>query len=420
MVLANRRNDAPPSSVKPPEHVFIGRQPLLDEKGRLWGYKLLYRRDDQENAAQFSCPLAATTNVVMNMIAELGVEKVVGQHKMLITCPAEALTDELLSILPQEKVVLEIPIEASPANDNASRLAEIAKAGFQLAAQGRPLGEQEDPSLKFAKFVKFDISAFDKEGLKKAIGALGKHDAVLIAERIETKAQVERCKKLGFTLFQGYYFCKPEIIKGKRAPANQMAIIRLLSQVNDPDCPRERLIKLITDEVSLSFRLLRTLNSAAYGFVREVQTIEHAVSLLGEVRLRQWVSMLVVSKIPNKPSELSRTALLRANMCEHIARETMRAEPRSAFTVGLFSVLDTMMDTRMSSIVRELPLDKAIAAALLRRESPLTEVLDTALCYESGNWEKMPLCLPSSLLTGIWIEATRATETAFAYMVDQP
>ncbi len=414
-----RPDGAPPSKVELPADVFLGRQPVLDLRQQLWGYELLYREDERSSVANVRDAMAATSTVVINTLAELGVERVVGKHKMLINCPAEALVPSIVSLLPPEQVVLEI-LESVDSSSLQLRtdIERLGRAGFKFAIDDYDGSEQSAGFLSLVSIVKVDLSLVDADRLGDVVSRLRKHDVTLLAEKVETREQYEQCKELGFELFQGYYFCRPEIVKGKRPPANQLAVLRLLSKVNDPGTTRQELAKLISDDVSLSFRLLRCLNSAAFSFVREVQSVDHALMLLGEARLRQWVSMLAVSRIPNKPSELSRTALLRAHMSERLAeRIGGKVNPKLAFTVGLFSVLDTMMDVPMPKVVQELPLAGPITQALLGKPSALSAILAMVLSYERGDYEDLSaLGMRADELSGIWMESTRTMEESFDYL----
>jgi len=321
-------------------------------------------------------------------------------------------------MLSPEVVVLEIEAEAVSDDSVLARVNELVEGGYRFALQGAT-SSNLPTKLKAFSFVKLDVGALEKDefaALAKRFSESGKQ---VIAEKVETRAHLLRVQKLGLKLLQGYYFCRPEIVKGKRAPANQQAVMHLLSRVNDPECTRDELARLISDEVSLSFRLLKTLNSAAFGLAREVQTIEHALLLLGEARLRQWVSMLVVSRVPKKPAELSRLALVRAHMCEQLAKETSVGDPKAAFTIGLFSVLDTMMNTKMSQLVRDLPLAQEIKDALNGKGDTFAPILAAIRAYEAGSFAELAsLGVPADELTAIWMNSTMWMEKSFHYMTD--
>ncbi len=406
-------------SVHIPEHVYLGRQPLLNAQGELWAYEIFYRKDDLKNKAEIQDPGAATATVVMNMLADLGVERVVGAHKMLINCPKEALRSELLSLLPKEQVILEVHIDMMTMDNCQARIEQLVEEGFQFALHGEYTleGLKKKPPPSTISHIKVDITGLKETKLSELVAALTSPTATLIAEKVETLEQFKICQDLGFEIFQGYYFCQPEIVKGRRTPANQLAVMELLAKISEPNARRDELCELIGNEVGLSFRLLRTLNSAAFGLAREVKTIEHALTLLGDNRLREWVGMLVVSNLSGKPNELSRQALLRAYMCEHLARHTGKVPPQEAFTVGLFSVLDTMMGMKMRDIVKGLPLANEIRDTLMGRRSIYSPLLSAVIGYEIGKWKAVDrLHIPADELIAMWMKSTRQMEEAFYYM----
>lgn len=406
--------------VELPLDVFIGRQPVLDEKLQLWGYELLYRGVSDAEEARFDSDFEATASVVVNTLADLGIERVAGRSRMLINCTAPVLQLEVLEMLPAHQITLEVLEHVEASEETVARVRELRAHGFQVALDDYSGNEMSKAWLPEVDLVKVDLTLVDEEQLPAMVEELKHFKVTLLAEKVETRGQFELCAKLGFKFFQGYHFSRPEIVRGKRPPANQLALLRLLSKVNDPDTPREELVKLVSSDVGLSFRLLRCLNSVAFSLAREVQTVEHALSLLGVSRLREWVSMLTVSRIPNKPTELSRLALLRAHMCAALAERIGNVDPRAVFTVGLFSVLDTMMDVKMSKVVKELPLAKEIENALLGKPSALSAILGAVLSYENGDFSALKaMGLRPEQLTAIWMESTRTMEDSFDFMITE-
>jgi len=415
----HRPDDEKPNQVELPPDVFLGRQPILDAKEQLWGYELLYREHEDAEAEASAASMSSTSAVVINTLAELGIEQVVGAKRMLIGCPAEALNLSTVAMLPQGQVMLEVLSDVERSAENLERLAMLTQAGFEVALDDYR-GENE-MFLDAASLLKIDLQKVELSELSGLVAGVAKQKLHLLVTNVDTREQFTACKELGFHFFQGYYFCQPEIVRGKRPPANQMALMKLLSKVNDPETKREELAALISSDVSLSFRLLRCLNSAAFSFAREVETVEHALMLLGESRLREWVGMLAISKIPNKPSELSRVALLRAHMCEGLAKKTGAVDPKAMFTVGLFSVLDTMMDYPMKKIVRELPLADDIEQALLGKPGALAGLLAMVVSYEKTSWENLSsLGMRAEQMSAIWVTATKTMEASFDYLAASP
>jgi len=208
----------------------------------------------------------------------------------------------------------------------------------------------------------------------------------LLAEKVETLHTFALCNKLGFDYFQGYFFCRPNIVKGKHTPSSKLAILQLMAKLTDPNLEFKDLEKLIVNDVTMSYRILRYINSAMYNLPRKVDSIHRAITLLGLKTIKSWITILAMSNVDDKPHELMRVAMLRAKMCEGLAGVS-KSSPESAFTVGLFSTLDALMDQELEDILIKLPLAEEINNALLNKQGPLGTALLTVLAYEKGDWD---------------------------------
>ncbi|PJA78366.1 MAG: hypothetical protein CO149_04390, partial [Nitrospirae bacterium CG_4_9_14_3_um_filter_51_5] len=210
----------------------------------------------------------------------------------------------------------------------------------------------------------------------------------LLAEKVEDQEVFTLCYEQGFEFFQGYFFCKPQIMEGVKLSGNRMAIVLLLAKLQDPDIKMEDLEELVENDLSLSLKLLRFVNSAAVGLPRAVNSIGQAVGMVGTERMRQWASLLVLANTSGKPSELMRIALIRGRMCQELSR--LQGESASqGFTVGLFSVLDAYFDCEMKQLLADLPLSSEILLALTERQGWLGEILTCVLAYERGEWNQI-------------------------------
>jgi c-di-GMP phosphodiesterase len=238
------------------------------------------------------------------------------------------------------------------------------------------------------------------------VAALEGYKGKLLAEKVETQERFDLCKKLGFDFFQGYFFCSPRVIKGSRLPANRLPIIRLLAALNNAEATMEELEGLISQDVALSYRLLKYINSAFFGLSRDIESIRHALVLLGVRSVRRWATLISMAAATDKPHELMVTAMVRAKMCELLAK-ALRAEATDPyFTVGLFSVLDALMDAPMEKTLAALPLSAEVEAALLKRAGPLGKVLDAAVAYERADWERLAaLDLPPAAIRRAYLDA---------------
>jgi EAL and modified HD-GYP domain-containing signal transduction protein len=208
----------------------------------------------------------------------------------------------------------------------------------------------------------------------------------LLAEKVETQEEFDRCKELGFHYYQGYFFSKPQIIKGHSLPANKIAIMNLLAKLQDNESNADELAKTISQDVTMSVRILRYINSAQFGFGKEVNSIQQAIMMIGRTTMRNLAHLVTMSQIEDKPHELLIISMIRAKMAENIAR-LVKADKEICFTTGLFSIIDTLMNQDMELLMEGLPLTDDIRVALIRHEGKLGKILRCVLAYESGDWK---------------------------------
>jgi EAL and modified HD-GYP domain-containing signal transduction protein len=271
------------------------------------------------------------------------------------------------------------------------------------------------PLLEVAHFVKFDVQAFTRDQLAEQVRALHEHKVRLIASKIEDHRTFDFCKEIGFEYFQGYFFCQPKTVTGRGIPSNRLTQMRLMAVLQNPHCPLEDLERAITSDLGVSFRLLRWINSAYFSLPRKVNSVHEALMLLGVRNVRSWALLMTLATIDDQPSELVRTAMIRAKMCELIAKAIDRPDADAHFTVGLFSVVDAFMNMRMEDVLSELPLSSEVAAALRDQSGPLGEVLSWVLTYERGRFECLqPAPEADGMLRDAYLVALRFAEEADA------
>ena len=262
--------------------------------------------------------------------------------------------------------------------------------GYQIALDDFVLRESHRGLLDYADYVKVDVLALTDEELHEQVVILKEYPVRLLAEKVEDRKVYDQCLVLGFEYFQGYFFCKPQILEGVSLSSNRMAIVLLLAKLQDPSIELHDLEDLVKNDVALSVKLLRYVNSASVGLPRSVDSISQAIGLIGTERMRQWASLLVLAQTGEKPSELMRVALIRARMCESLC-PLHRVSSSQGFTVGLFSILDAYFDCEMKQLLVDLPLASEVLDALLKREGVLGEILEAILAYERGEWDQLAI-----------------------------
>ena len=379
------------------QSVFVGRQPIFDRQRDVFGYELLYR-DGQVNMAQVVDGDEATARVMVNTFLELGIDQIAGTAQAFINLTGNFFLSHNYKVLPTKNIVLEVLESIEPTPLVMQALAQARQHGYQIALDDFIVQDSHRPFLEVADFVKVDILALTSEELLEQIQVLKQYPVRLLAEKVEDQNVFELCHKLGFEYFQGYFFCKPQIVEGVRISSNRMAIVLLLAKLQDPDIEIKDLEELVETDLSLSLKLLRYVNSASVGLPRAVNSIAQAVGMVGTERMRQWASLLVLANTGGKPSELMRVALIRGRMCQELSR-IQGASPSQGFTVGLFSVLDAYFDCEMTQLLENLPLSSEIRLALIEKQGPLGEILTNVMAYERGEWNKLEKsCFESQVL----------------------
>ena len=399
------------ASELPPEIVQVGRQPILDRNQQVYGYELLYRFENSGPQAGFdgNC---ATANTVLNSFLEFGMRRLVGPHRAFINLTRTFFTDMPPLPLDKKRLVLELleNIELGPEVIAGAR--SLHNGGYLVALDDFKFESRWDAILPYCSIVKVDISDLDLESFAQQVTALKSRGLLLLAEKVETRTEFEQAMRLGFDLFQGYFFSKPQILSTTRLQTNQILLLRMIARLNDPKCSIEELAALVTQDAKLSFKLLRFINSAALGLPRKVDSIKQAVMYIGIRRLRVWATLFVMAGMSNKVPEILTTSLVRAEFCQSISRVLEVGDPDSGYTVGLFSLLDAMLEQPMTELVKDMPLPLAMVEALVSHTGSYSNGLNCVIALEHGSWDEAgSQLLPLHELNSIYVNAmVRAEE----------
>ncbi len=371
-------------------NIFVGRQPIFNRKQEVVAYELLYRASNEGNFAEFADGDRATTEVIINSVLDIGLESIVGTHPAYFNLTGSFIRGDHPLPLDNRQVVLEILEDIEPDEHVINGMRQLAENQFIIALDDFVYNDKFVPLLEIAHIVKLEVMGKSETELSQKIAQLKPFEVKLLAEKVETHEEFEMCKALGFEYFQGYFLCKPHIIEGRSMPANRLVVLSLLAKLQDPNADIEELEQLIVQDVSLTYRLLRFINSAAFALGKEVESVHRALILIGTNTIKKWVNLLLLARIDDKPRELMRTALIRGRMCELLAG--LHNHPRDRdqyFTCGLFSVLDALMDRPMADLLAELPLNSEVKEALLESKGEAGKVLTEVLNYEKGAWQEL-------------------------------
>jgi EAL and modified HD-GYP domain-containing signal transduction protein len=361
--------------------VFIARQPIFDRELIVTGYELLFRGANQ-NVAVISDHDEATSTVVLNAFTEIGLDNVVGERRAWLNVSRDFLLGGYARALPRARVVLEL-LEDQQIDDALIESIEDHRAhGYEIALDDFGANDELLAALPHVDIVKVDLLGRDPAEVAEDYERLSAHGVKLVAEKVETRDEYERYLEMGFDLFQGYFFCKPERMEAASVAPNRLTMLQLVAGLQDPKIEIRELETLVTRDVALSYRLLRYINSAFFGLRREVDSISRALMLLGTANVKRWATLSIFASAEEKPRELIETALVRARFCE-LAGEGNKDQ---LFTLGLFSVVDALMDAPMETVLTSMPFPDEMRDALISHTGPKGELLATALSFERGEF----------------------------------
>ncbi|HET9130840.1 MAG TPA: HDOD domain-containing protein, partial [Terriglobia bacterium] len=292
---------------------IVARQPICDRQQRTVGYELLFR-DLGTELCVFGNADEATSRVIFNFIVEIGLDRLVGPSKAFINFTRDFMMGMNSGLLPRDRVVLEILEDSIPDPEFLSALATLKARGFHFAMDDFNFQEQLKPFLPFCSFIKVDLRTVDRNHLVREIPSMRSLPMKLLAEKVETQDEFEFCLENGFDYFQGYYFCKPKIISATTMPANRLTVCRLLAKLHQPDVSIKEVESLISEDPSLSYRILRYINSAAIAMPRKIESIQQAVRMVGLDHIRTLSSLVLLFSMDDKPRELIKTSVVRARM----------------------------------------------------------------------------------------------------------
>lgn len=362
---------------------LVGRQPIFDRERRLVAYELLYRSADPGQVEA----TAATAQVLVNTFLEIGLDAIVGPHRAFLNFDTQLLCDDTTLALPPDRVTIEILESVSIDARLIAAVERLVARGYQIALDDFVYQPCWEPLIRLASFVKLDVLVLPPDQLARHIEFLRGRGLRLLAEKVETQEQYAQLHAMGFDLFQGFFFAKPQIMRGRKPPSNRLNLMRVLSALQDPDVQTYDLEPLLSADAGLSFRLLRYLRSPAFGLSRPIESLRTAIAYFGLVPLKRWVSLIALSDLDDASPELLKLGLVRARLCELLAESHGVDVMQQSFTVGLLSVLDALLGRSMADIVAELPLPDPITQALLARSGLLGAILNCTIACERCNWD---------------------------------
>jgi len=372
------------------QKAFVGRQPIYREGVDVFAYELFSRNNVLNQAVQAKDD-ASSAEALLQEFVDVGLEKVVGPHPAFVNVTRDFVLSDYTEAVPKNGVVLQVDGNAD--NDDAmlGALGRLSNAGYSIALKNFTYSDERRAWAELADTVKLNVRALDRDTLSKQTEALRPFKVKLLAEEVETYEDYQQCKDLGFDYFEGYFFCKPRSSDSLRLPHNRLSTLHLLSKLQNPDISLDELERAVGQDVALSYRILRYLNSPMNALPRQVDSIRHAIVLVGTGLIRQWASVIWLESIEDKPRELMIMSMVRAQMCQQLGACLGARNVDQYFTVGLLSLLDALLDRPMSAILQDLPLIQPVKDALLTQTGLMGEALNCIEAYEHCDWDRTVL-----------------------------
>ena len=366
---------------------LIARQPICTKKLKTIGYEILYRMAGSNNTAIVDNPDGASIDVLLALFNDLSLADVVDNKLAFINFTGNLLVKGLPNI-PPKQLVIELLEDQEITDELINALLKLKKQGYRIALDDFTLNSMTMPLVEYANIIKIDVLSIPPGSWKEFIPPLKEKGVIFLAEKVESYEIFEECCDLGFDLFQGYFYEKPKIIAGKRLGNNQQTVLKLLNEINKSNIDINVITQLISNDVNISYNLLRTINSGLYGLPTEITSVKHAITLLGLANLKNWVNIISLSTLNDKPQLLTETAMLRAKMCEALGEMINHKQfADQYFTLGLFSLIDTFFDISMEDILKKLSLSSEMEKALRFHQGIMGDILNCVIAHQTGHWD---------------------------------
>jgi c-di-GMP-related signal transduction protein len=371
--------------------VFLARQPILDRFNKLIGYELLFR-DNEKNIYQGEDGDKATIDVIKNSFINIGIEKVAGDKKAFINFTENILKSDIFTVLPPKSVIIEILEDIEPTEDVVELCKKLKGLGYVIALDDFVYSDKYRRLIEIVDIIKVDFKITKGYERKEVIKQVNSSRIKFLAEKVESIEEFNEAASYGYVYFQGYYFSKPLIISGKKISENKAIYIKILQEINKENFTIERIEGLVKRDVSLSFKLLKLINSANYCFVSEIKSIKQALALLGEIEIKKWLYLIVFKTIgKSKPEIIIINSLTRAKFAELIAEKIgIEINPFNAYLTGILSMIEVLLDAPLEQILEQILIPVQVKDGLNGVESnTYRKLLNLIIEYEKGQWDEV-------------------------------
>ncbi len=390
---------------------FLARQPIFDKNLKVFAYELLYRRNAEHNqAGEILDADQASSRTMVAGLHNMGIERISGGKRAFVNFTERLLLTGMASLFSNQHLVVEI-LENVRATPEVIRACKKLKAsGYTIALDDFEYQADMRPLIELADIVKIDFLNNTIPQIEQILDSIRPAKPILLCEKVETKEVFDQAVEMGFLLFQGYFFSKPTIMAEKKVDPLVTNYMELIREVNRREADFPQMTQIIRRDVGLSYRLLRLVNSAYFGMRYKIKDIQHALAVLGMREVRKWVSLLSMIGIGrDKPDELVRMSVIRGHFLETLVERHRSGDPEQHFIIGLFSLIDVILDQPMEEVLGQLSLTPEVSRALLG-EGPARSLIAVVAAFEKGDWESVSqICreagLPEAELAELYLES---------------
>lgn len=372
---------------------LLARQGIYDQKGHIYAYELLYRNGDNHGVPvdtldKFSGD-SATSSVLAQLFTNFDINSIVGNKWAFINFTYNHFIQNVPHLLPKNRVVVEV-LETVTIDDLLiSNLMSLSEKGYTIALDDFIFNEETRPLIEIADIIKIDVLHLNKEQISTQLMPLKDFKGKLLAEKIEDRRQFNSCIELGFDFFQGFFLNKPDLVKGQPMTENKAQLIMLLNELSNENIFIERVAEIILQTPKLSYKILRLANSASLFMGSKIDSLRDAITLLGLTQIRNWVSLLMLASMDEIAPDLIERTVIRAKMCEFISKEIKYPNPHQAYTVGILSTLEGILNEPMTALLSKIRLCDVINDALIHHKGELGWILTLAIDYETGDFDRL-------------------------------
>jgi len=397
------------------ETVVVTRQPIMDATNRLIGYDLLVHHAEWSDAsAEPAARRDSVQRTLMHVFVDLGIERLVGSADAFMSLPRAALAVASSLPITGNRAVIGVDLRTPLDQETVNHIGTLRRKGFRIALENAPAGVHGpllQRALENAQFAKYAIGDKPEAAALKWMRSYGLRT---IVTGIDDRELLHAATSLGSDGFQGCYLCEPESVVSTSLRENKVSVLRLLAAIEDPTNGPVELDAIIRTDATLSYKVLRCVNSAYFSLPVKVRSVLHATVYLGVNRIRNWIRMIAISGLQDCPTELLKFALIRGRMCELLAAKLPNDQREMAFTVGLFSLLDALLNTPMDDLLSRIPLTDEIRNALVKRTGPLARLLEPVEACERGDWRKLEASgFAAGVCAGAYVDAVAWSENVF-------